>query len=817
MNVSLDWLRTWLPIDHQPGLDAHAISDILTATGLEVEGVEEIPAVPGGLKGMVVGEVLTCEQHPNADRLRVTTVNVGGENPLHIVCGAPNVAAGQKVIVATVGAVCHPTEGEPFKIKKGKIRGEVSEGMICAEDELGLGHGHDGILVLDGNVAVGSGAAAALGVESDHRIEIGLTPNRTDAMGHIGVARDLRAAMLWNGGTGTGDGVPALTASASPALEAGQGPIALKVEDVHGAPCYLGITLRHVKVGPSPDWLQQRLRAIGLEPKNNVVDVTNYVLHDLGQPLHAFDADCISGQQVRVRKATEGEAFTALDGKEMTLTAADLVIADAEKPMCLAGVFGGAHSGVHEGTTSVFLESAWFEPVTVRKSAKRHTLSTDASFRFERGVDPEMTTRGMEKAVALLAECAGAEPDGGLQTFRGELPQAALVELSWQTLDTMIGVALDRHRVKGILGDLDIRILSEENDTLSLSVPAYRRDVTRPADVVEEILRIHGYDHIPLPGRMTVSLSPKPNPDPEQLRNDLARTLVGRGFHEVMHNSLVPAEHLKLVEDASLDPKRAVILLNPLSSELDAMRQSLLFQGLETVVRNKNHQHPDLSLFEFGKVYAQDGEGGHVESERLALTVSGMTSPESWRTMNQDGMSFLKGAVEALLTQCGVAGLQCLPLPGGDFFKEGLEWKGPKGFSVRAGLVHPGLARKFGLDADVFHADLPFSALVDWSGKGAVKVSELARFPSVRRDLSLQVPTGVTYAGIEAVVRQIGGKLLRGVNLFDVYHDEKTEVTSYAISIQLQDAEKTLSEKAIEKTMERICGQLNQRLGVTLR
>ena len=525
MNVSLDWLRTWLPIDHQPGLDVHAISDTLTATGLEIEGVEEIPAVPGGLKGMVVGEVLTCEQHPNADRLRTTTVDVGGDAPLHIVCGAPNVAAGQKVVVATVGAVCHPSEGDPFKIKKGKIRGEVSEGMICAEDELGLGKGHDGILVLDAGAEVGAGAAAALGVESDHRIEIGLTPNRTDAMGHIGVARDLRAALLWNGGTGTGAGVPDLAPSETGALKEGKGPIALSVEDANGAPCYLGITLRNVQVGPSPDWMQQRLRAIGLEPKNNVIDVTNYVLHDLGQPLHAFDADRIEGHQVKVRKAKEGEAFTALDGKEMTLTAADLVIADAEKPMCLAGVYGGAHSGVHEGTTSVFLESAWFEPVTIRKSAKRHTLSTDASFRFERGVDPEMTTRGLQKAVSLLAECAGAETDGGVQAFTGALPQATPVELSWQTLDTMIGVPLDRQRVKGILADLDIQVLSEENDALSLSVPAYRRDVTRPADVVEEILRIHGYDHIPLPGRMTVSLSPKPNPDPEQLRNDLARTL----------------------------------------------------------------------------------------------------------------------------------------------------------------------------------------------------------------------------------------------------------------------------------------------------
>ncbi|MBL6645631.1 MAG: phenylalanine--tRNA ligase subunit beta [Flavobacteriales bacterium] len=816
MNVSLDWLRTWLPMEGQPQ-DAHAISDILTATGLEVEGVEEIPAVPGGLKGMVVGEVLTCEQHPNADRLRVTTVNVGEESPLNIVCGAPNVAQGQKVIVATIGATCHPTEGDPFKIKKGKIRGEVSEGMICAEDELGIGQSHDGILVLDAAAQVGQPAAAALGVESDHRIEIGLTPNRTDAMGHIGVARDLRAAMLWNGGGGTGTGIPALAPIPQPALSEGNGPIRLEVDAPEDAPCYLGVTLRNVQVAPSPDWMQQRLRAIGLEPKNNVVDVTNYILHDLGQPLHAFDADQIAGQCVRVRKAQEGERFTALDDKELTLTAADLVIADAEKPMCLAGVFGGAESGVHSGTTSVFLESAWFEPVTIRKSAKRHTLSTDASFRFERGVDPNMAAPALEKAVTLLMEYAGATVDGGVQAFRGTLPGPQVVNLSWDRLDTMIGIALDRDRVRGILGALDIGIQSEKDGMLALEVPAYRRDVTRPADVVEEVLRIHGYDHIPLPGRMTVSLSAKPNPDPEQLRNDLASTLVGRGFHEVMHNSLVPSAHLKLVEDPSLQPERAVLLLNPLSSELDAMRQTLLLQGLETVARNRNHQRPDLSLFEFGKVYAQSETGGHKETERLALTVSGRTSPENWRKQEQDGMSFLKGAVEALLTQSGVAGIHCAALPSGGFFKEGLEWKGAKGFSVRAGLVHPALCRQFGIEADVFHADLPFDALVTWSGKRKVKAQDLPRFPGVRRDLSLKVSAGTSYAEIESVARQTGGKLLRHVNLFDVYHDEKTGLDSYAISLHLQDEDKTLSDKAIDKTVHRVREQLEQRLGVTLR
>ncbi len=817
MNVSFEWLKSWLPIGDGSTENVMAIADRLTATGLEVEGVEEMPAVPGGLKGMVVGHVLTCDPHPNADRLRVTTVDVGGGAPLHIVCGAPNVAAGQKVVVATVGATCHPSEGDPFKIKKGKIRGEVSEGMICAEDELGIGTDHGGILVLDAHASTGAPAAGILGVESDYRIEIGLTPNRTDAMGHIGVARDLRAAMLWNGGGGSGTGVPPLANLPDRRLVEGSGPIRVEVEDAEGAPCYLGITLRNVTVGPAPEWMQQRLRAIGIEPKNNVVDVTNYVLHDLGQPLHAFDADRISGGVVRVRRAQEGEPFKALDGSDKTLMSMDLVIADESKPMCLAGVYGGAESGVTEDTTSVFLESAWFEPVSIRKTAKRHTLSTDASFRFERGVDPEMARPGLEKAVALLQEFAGAELDGGMQCHLGVLPGPAEVHLDWDKLDATIGMALDRDRVRGILEALDMRIRSEQDGMLHLEVPAYRRDVTRPADVVEEILRIHGYDHVPLPGRMTVSLSPKPDPDPEQLRNELANTLVGRGFHEVMHNSLVSSDHLTLVADASIHPDRAVHLLNPLSSELDIMRQSLLFQAVETVARNRNHQRPDLMLFEFGKVYRTHEGGGYEESERLALTVTGRPSPESWRPTDGDGLSVLKGAVEALLVQSGVRGLKCAPLAGGDCFKEGLEWTGSKGFSARVGVVHPTITRTFGVDAEVYHADLPFEQLVKWTGKLRIKAGELPRFPGVRRDLSLQVPSGVDYAGIEAVVRQTGGKLLHEVNLFDVYHDEKTGTTSYAISMRLQDEEKTMSEKAIEKTVLRVREQLAQRLGVTLR
>lgn len=816
MKVSLDWLTTWLPLTEAQASDPQKVSDILTASGLEVEGLEEMPVVPGGLKGMVVGEVLTCEPHPNADRLRVTTVDVGDAEPLSIVCGAPNVAAGQKVVVATVGATCHPTEGDPFKIKKGKIRGEVSMGMICAEDELGIGTSHDGILVLDGPLENGLPAAVALGLESDHCIEIGLTPNRTDAMGHRGVARDLRAAWKWNGGDGQGADVQDLMAPPALSVEPDSGPISIDIQDADGAPIYLGVTLSGIQVGPSPDWMQQRLRTIGIEPKNNVVDITNYVLHDLGQPLHAFDADRIAGNVVRVRRAQGGEAFTTLEGKTLELSEADLVIADADRPMCLAGIFGGADSGVTEATTRVFLESAWFEPVTVRKSAKRHTLSTDASFRFERGIDPMTAGPGLQKAVDLLVAHAGATVEGGLQRAEGTPPSTAEVRMEWAAMDQWIGISLDRDRVRGILSDLDIAIREEDAEGMRLEVPAYRRDVTRPADVVEEVLRIHGYDHIPLPGRMKVSLSDRPNPDPEQLRTEWAGILVARGFHETMHNSLVPAGHLSLVEDDGLHPDRAVTLLNPLSSELDTLRQTLIFQGLDTIARNRNHQRPDLRLFEFGKVYRQGEQGGHEEEERLCLFVTGRTAPESWRGLPQDGLSFLKGAVDAILTRSSLGHARSGSLASGPLFREGLELQAKGGFSARIGQIHPALTRTFGIDEAVYCADLSVSSLLQGVSRGRIQAADLPRFPWVRRDLSLVVPSGTTYADLEQVVKQTAGKMLRDVNLFDVYTDD-AGVTSYALSMTLQDAEKTLQEKAIDKTVQRVKDQLAQRLGVTLR
>lgn len=823
MKVSLDWIKSWLPLEANSPEEIENISSALTACGLEVEGLEEAVAVPGGLAGMTVGKVLSCEQHPGADRLKLTLVDVGTGEPLSIVCGAPNVAAGQHVVVATVGAVCHPSEGEPFKIKKGKIRGEVSMGMLCAEDELGLGAGHDGILVLDQDgLAPGMPASVALGLQSDHIIEIGLTPNRTDAMSHFGVARDLRAALRFGDGESDLDEqLPSLNDMASDQLSDAACPIQLTVQAPDGAPAYLGVLLENIKVGPSPKWLARRLRSIGLEPRNIVVDVTNYVLHDLGQPLHAFDADQVEGEQIIVRRATEKEAFLGLDGDSYELSAHDLVIADAHSPLCLAGVWGGEKSAVTDGTRRVFLESAWFEPVSVRKTARRHGLSTDASFRFERGVDPEITRIGLERAVALLVKYAGAEVIGGVSSLITSPPAGAQVELAWAYMDTLVGAKLDRDRVRNILGALDIDVVSESGDGLALRVPAYRRDVTRPADVVEEILRIHGYDHVPFPSGMRVAMQTPSRPDVEAMQREISTLLVGRGASEIISNSLSKLAYSGIAEDAALDPAREVRLLNPLSNDTALMRQTLLFQGLEAVARNQNHQRSNLRLFEFGKGYFQEaatdeGSASFSEPSFLGLWSTGHAAHPAW---NQDGgiatLHALKGEVEGILARLDVGIKSETPLEASGLFSEGVQIKTRGAGSIRVGQVAPALARTFSIDGPVFWAELPWDSLCEAADRSKTKASALPRFPWVRRDLSLAIPAGVNYAQIEKVVRTTAGKLLRSVQLFDVY--EADGATSYAVAMTLQDPEKTLNEQAIDKTVQRVMDQLDKQLSVRIR
>ena len=814
MKISARWLQQLFSFD----LPVDQAAQVLTATGLEVEGVEHVQDVPGGLAGVVVGHVTSVEPHPNADRLRLCKVDVG-EEVLDIVCGASNVAEGQKVPVAQVGATLHPTGGEPFKIKKGKIRGEVSLGMICAEDELGLGMSHDGIMVLDAGATVGQPLAAHVGLEGDDVIEIGLTPNRNDAMGHWGVARDLRAGLLH----GTVDGVgpmkvndlslPAM-ARLDDALEGG-GNISLNVDAKDDCPHYLALELEDVKVGPSPDWAQKQLRAIGLQPINNVVDATNLVLHEFGNPLHAFDKNHIGGSEIRVRKAKQGEAFTTLDGQARTLDAHDLVIADHEKPMCLAGVYGGAESGVSDSTTEVVLEAAWFHPVTVRKSAKRHTLSTDASFRFERGVDPDMVHKAAARCVHLLQDWAGARLVGGSE-YRGT-PQVsnARVELKLSWLFGFLGTEIEHDRLKSILTSLDIVVAEEDADVWTLDVPAYRSDVTRPADIAEEVLRIHGFDHVPLPERMTGTLEVPSTPNREDVLFGWRELLVGRGFTEIMSNSLTKASYAEVVKDRDLLPDASVHMLNPLSSDLGAMRQSLIFQGLEAIARNANHQQPDLRLFEFGRTYTRhdNGEGGfnYHEKEHLSLWVTGRAFPESWnRPKGKEGLAdmyTLKEAVEALFQSIGLHVLSDPETQGEGLLAEGVILRHPNGKEIgRWGMVHPEVAAACDVSEAVFWSDFDVALLLKAVKKRRTKAKDLPKFPSVRRDLALVVDKSMTYDTLKQAATNAERKLLKEVWLFDVYQGKGLEEheKSYAMAFKLQNPEATLNDKQIESAMSRI-------------
>ena len=819
MKISARWLRQLFSFD----VPVEQAAQVLTATGLEVEGVERVEDVPGGLAGVVVGRVSSVSPHPNADRLRVCKVDVGSE-VLDIVCGASNVAEGQKVPVATVGATLHPSTGEPFKIKKGKIRGEVSMGMICAEDELGLGSGHDGILVLDDSAQTGQPLAEFIGMDGDDVIEIGLTPNRNDAMGHWGVARDLRAGLLH----GTVDGVGPVavddlkwptTTKLEDALKAGSS-VALNVVATEDCPHYLAVELHNVAVGPSPDWAQKQLRAIGVQPINNVVDATNLVLHEFGNPLHAFDLDRVGGQTVTVRKANQDEPFVTLDDQERKLDARDLVIADATKPMCLAGVYGGADSGVSDGTSKVLLEAAWFHPVTVRKTAKRHTLSTDASFRFERGVDPATVRLAAERCVHLLQEWAGATVGGAVEHKGAPLVQDAAVEVSLNWLFGFLGTTLELDRLRSIFASLDIEITSEGDDVWQLSVPAYRSDVTRPADIAEEVLRIHGFDHVPLPDRMTGTLEVPAKPNREDVLFGWRELLVSLGFTEIMSNSLTKASYAELVKDRDLHPEASVHMLNPLSADLGAMRQSLVFQGLEAVARNSNHQHPDLRMFEFGRSYRrgetnEESRTSYVEEEHLSLWVTGREFPEAWnRPKGKEGQANLytiKHAVETLLERVGLDVIADPEPDNEGLLVEGLVLRHRNGNEVgRWGMVQPEVAAACGVDAPVYWADFKVAQLWKAVKKRRVKAHDLPKFPSVRRDLALVVDRSVAYESLKQAALSAEKKLLKEVQLFDVYQGKGLEEhqKSYAIAFKLQHPDATLNDKQIESAMGRILSAL---------
>jgi phenylalanyl-tRNA synthetase beta chain len=798
------------------GVPAEEAAVLLTGCGLEVEGSETYQSVKGGLSGLFIGEVKTCQRHPNADKLSLTTVDVGGEQPLQIVCGAPNVASGQKVVVAVVGTTVYPVSGEPFEIRKSKIRGELSEGMICAEDEIGLGASHAGILVLPDDAPVGTPVKDYFNVQDDTVLEIGLTPNRVDAASHIGVARDLAALLSLKSGFRNRH-TPVIP-DVAPFNRHTNGKVTkVEVQDAVACPRYSGVTIESVTVADSPDWLQHRLKAIGVSPINNIVDITNYVLHECGQPLHAFDADRISGGKVVVRMARPGERFVTLDAVERELLSSDLVICDEKHPMCIAGVYGGLDSGISASTNTVFLESAYFQPSCIRKTSKHHGLKTDASFRFERGADPSATLYALKRAALLICELAGGKISSDILDHYPVPVVPARVDFRFDYLDRFSGHAIDRNTVCEILLSLGMQLESRTNDGCTVIVPTAKVDVTRPIDLVEEILRIYGYDNVPLPEKLAFSLPSGAGSETEALQNKSARFLAGNGFNELFTNSLTRAAYR---DSAGNDPSTTVALLNPLSQDLGVLRQDLLHTGLEAIQYNRNRRHSDLRLFEFGKSYQLSGTG-YEERRHLVLFLTGNRTDESWNSDAEPVDYFLmKAFVERLLLQCGIPSEK---LSGNPDRHEALSscyslMLGQKRIAY-FGPVRKSLLRKFDIQSDALFADVDWDLVIRSVRKKNLTVSEIPRFPQVRRDLSMVIGKEVEFAKIEQLAFRTEKKLLREVRLFDVFEGEKigSGKKSYAVSFLLQDDQQTLTDQQIDKVMERMMNAFEKEVGAVIR
>lgn len=820
MNISYNWLKRYIETD----LPAEEVARILTDIGLEVEGFEKIETVKGGLQGVVVGQVVTCTDHPDSDHLHVTTVDVGTGEPLQIVCGAANCRAGLKVLCATVGAVLYPNGGdEEFKIKRSKIRGVESLGMLCAEDELGIGPSHEGIVELPADAPVGMAAREYLRVEDDYLIEIGLTPNRVDAASHIGVARDL-AAYLRSRGERTEVKWPDVSAFA---VDNHDLPVAIRVENHEACPRYVGVTVSGCKIGPSPEWMQNCLRAAGINPKNNLVDITNFVLFELGQPLHAFDAAKIEGREVVVRTCAEGTPFVTLDGVERKLTDKDLMICSAERPMCIAGVFGGLDSGISETTTDVFIESAYFNPVWVRKTAKRFGLNTDSSFRFERGIDPNLQVYAAKRAALLMKELAGGTISSEI-TDICPVPAADFVfDVSFARINALIGKEIPQETVRTILAALEVKILSEHEGRLTVAVPPYRVDVQREADLIEDILRIYGYNNVEIPERVRSTLSYAPKPDRNRLVNLAADFLTDNGFTEIMSNSLTKGAYYEGL--TACPPERCVRILNPLSADLNVLRQTLLFNMLEAVCLNINHKNGDLKLYEFGNCYFYDEakrtEENHLaaysEEYRLAIAVTGVTTPQSWNTKPAKASFFtLRAVAEKLLRRFGIDiyALKSEPTQS-DLFAEGLTMSLNGKELLQIGVVSNRLRRLTDVKQEVYYLEMNFDVLVRSTKKHRIAAEELSKFPEVKRDLALLVDRDVTFAALRSVALATERKLLKNVSLFDVYEGDKLPAgkKSYALSFILEDKTRTLDDKTIERVMANLTRQFEQQCGAQVR
>ncbi len=820
MKISLNWLKSYI----DTSLKAEEIANILTHIGLEVEGLEQIESIRGGLEGLVIGKVLTCEQHPNADKLHVTTVDLGQGEPLQIVCGAPNVAAGEKVVVATINTMLYPTgEAEGFKIKKSKIRGVESFGMLCAEDEIGIGTDHAGIILLPEDTPVGIPAREYYQIEDDYLLEIGLTANRADAMSHYGVARDL-AVYLQSHDMPYKLNLPDVSACQAGSVT--DKSVQVEVLNHEAAPRYMGLTITGVKVAESPDWLKTRLRSIGLNPHNNVVDITNFILHEIGQPLHAFDANKIKGRKIVVRTCPEGTPFVTLDGVERKLSERDLMICDEEKPMCLAGVFGGLDSGVTEETTEVFLESAYFNPVWIRKSAKRHGLSTDASFRYERGIDPNIAPYALKRAALLVTELAGGQISSPVTDIYPEPIQPFHFEISLDRVKRLIGKNIPDETIRKIIAALDVKIEQEEGETLHVAVPAYRVDVQREADLVEDILRIYGYNNVEIPQAVHSTLSYAPHPDREKVTNLVADLLTANGFNEIMSNSLTKAAYYDDLK--AYKAENCVRIINPLSSDLSVMRQTLLFNALEAVELNTNRRNSDLKLYEFGNCYWYNpdkvSEGGlapYSEQNHLSILITGADHALSWNTKAQPTSFYtLKAMVEKLFNRIGIdlnnAVMESLQ---SDLYREAVTYKINGKQIVEMGIVSKKIRSKFDIKADVYYLEMNFDAFLKLTKNHKVTVEELSKFPEVRRDLALLVDTQVTFSQLREIAFSVEKKLLKNVTLFDVYEGDKLPAgkKSYALNFVLEDTTKTLTDQVIDRVMSNLIREFERRAGAQIR
>lgn len=820
MKISYNWLKDYLKCDLNP----QQIAEAMTSIGIEVDGVEEQEAVEGGLANVVVAEVLTCEAHPDSDHLHVTTVNDGGAEPVQVVCGAPNVAAGQKVLFAQLGAVL---PGD-FKIKKSKIRGVESFGMICAEDELGIGTSHEGIMVLPADAVVGTPAKEYLKLETSAVIEYEITANRVDAASTWGVARDLYAYLKLND-------IPCELVApwelpsgndSCPTEDAASAGLAVEVLDSKGAPRYSGVTIKGVKVAPSPEWLQKKLMSIGLKPISNIVDISNFVLFELGQPLHTFDADKVVGGTVIVRRAAEGEAIRTLDGIDRKLASCDMVIANAEGPMCIAGVFGGEESGVSDTTVNVFVESAYFDPASIRKTARSQGLQTDASFRYERGCDPEMVPFAMRRAVRLILECAGGKVEGPVVEVYPEKIGRKHIELDYNRIDEFIGQKIGKDTVERILDSLNYEFVEKKENGATVAAPTYMIDVSRECDVVEEILRIYGYDNIALPKHMKMSVNATPSPEPEAVRNHISNFLASNGFAEIMNNSITKSDYYEKLVTFPAD--RCVRIVNPLSQDLNVMRQSLIPGGLEVVAYNANRQVSSLKMFEYGSVYQRlpekTGETleGYEEHQCFTLMMSG-TSDKSWNGGARKSDYFqLKGYVELLFKRYGADLYQMwTDAAPADIYSEGVVYKLPGQGKVVAtlGVINPVFAKRFGVKQQVVAAEISWPVLFELVKRDRVAFRELPRFPEVRRDLALLLDETVSYADLRVSAFKQTKKLLKGVSLFDVYRGDKIPEgkKQYALSFALQDLEKTLTDDDVERAMNKILESFKNQFGAILR